>query len=125
MLDAPGARRGCPFARRRRRRGSRYPMQRSSFSAAAVLAAQLALCTWPGVAGAATNQTPTLTPLAPASELPFRVEMRPVDVGSMAMPTLHSYTAAQYDGKWILFGGRTNGLHGFEQSGAVNFPPAS
>ncbi|OGN62179.1 MAG: hypothetical protein A3F09_02815 [Chlamydiae bacterium RIFCSPHIGHO2_12_FULL_49_11] len=36
---------------------------------------------------------------------------------------VHSYVRAVYDGKWILIGGRTNGLHGFQDSG--NFPASS
>lgn len=28
-----------------------------------------------------------------------------------ALPGLHSFAAAQYDGKWVLIGGRTDGLH--------------
>lgn len=93
--------------------------------AKAALAAGLLWCASFGGASAATNQTSTVTPLAPASELPFRIQLRPVDVGAMQLPTLHSYAFAQYDNKWILFGGRTNGMHGFEQSGSANFPSAS
>jgi hypothetical protein len=73
-------------------------------------------------AQATIHQTADVTPLAPASQLPYRLELRPYDMGGAAMPTLHSFTAAHYDGKWILLAGRTNGLHGFEQSGAANFP---
>ena len=73
----------------------------------------------------AQNQTDTVTPLSSASDLPFTLQVKAVDTGAMALPTLQGYASAQYDGKWILFGGRTNGLHGFEQSGAVNFPVSS
>ena len=41
------------------------------------------------------------------------------------MPTLHSYAAGTYDGKWVMLMGRTNGLHGFATSGSTNFPVAS
>src|SRR6185503_13983153 len=44
------------------------------------------------------------------------------DFGAASLPTLHSYNAAELDGKWIVFAGRTNGLHGFEQVDANNFP---
>ena len=45
---------------------------------------------------------------------PFSVEM--VAVNPTALPALHSYSLAQSNGKWLLFGGRTNGLHLFTQS---------
>src|SRR5258705_409396 len=31
-----------------------------------------------------------------------------------AAPAVHSFAFAQYNGKWIFIGGRTNGLHQFE-----------
>jgi hypothetical protein len=38
-----------------------------------------------------------------------------------AMPGIHSYAYATWNGKWIFIGGRTNGLHGFTPpSGFVN-----
>lgn len=51
------------------------------------------------------------------------VDRQLYDFGAAPLPTLHSYTFGQYDGKWILFAGRTNGLHGFSQMAANNFPP--
>lgn len=36
------------------------------------------------------------------------------------MPAVHSGAIAQYDGKWLLIGGRENGLHGFQP--AFAFP---
>jgi hypothetical protein len=99
-------------------------MQRPSFHLTAALAALLLLCA--AATGArADNQTSALTPLSPAGELPFRIELRQVDTAAMTLPTLHSFAAAEIDGKWILFGGRTNGLHGFQQTGSANFPTAS
>jgi hypothetical protein len=49
-----------------------------------------------------------------ATEPTFSVEL--VAVNSAALPALHSYSLAQSEGKWLLFGGRTNGLHVFVQS---------
>lgn len=100
-------------------------MQRTFASKAVACAAALVLGSW--LTGAhAQNQTATVTPLAPASDLPFRVEVRRLETGAMALPTLHSFAAAEYDGKWILFGGRTNGMHGFETATpALNFPASS
>jgi hypothetical protein len=46
-------------------------------------------------------------------------------MGTVEVPTLHSYAVGEYDGKWLMLSGRTNGLHGF--NGAMpdeNFPPA-
>jgi hypothetical protein len=39
------------------------------------------------------------------------------------MPPLHSYSWAKWEGKWLIFGGRTNGLHGFQPPFA--FPTAN
>ena len=42
----------------------------------------------------------------------FTVEV--TDTASLfSMPAVHSYALGQWDGKWIIIGGRTNGLHGF------------
>lgn len=71
----------------------------------------------------AQHQTETFSPVLPGNELPYRVELRQYDAGAMEVPTLHSYAKAQWDGKWVLIGGRTNGLHAFTQNGFVNFPP--
>jgi hypothetical protein len=32
-------------------------------------------------------------------------------IGAASLPALHSFASAQWDGKWILIGGRTDGLH--------------
>ncbi len=41
----------------------------------------------------------------------FRIELEEFQVAGV--PALHSGVAVVYQGKWILIGGRTNGLHGF------------
>lgn len=41
----------------------------------------------------------------------FRVEIR--ESGIQGLPAVHSGVFTQFDGKWILIGGRINGLHGF------------
>ena len=74
----------------------------------------------------AANQTATVSPVQLNSTLPYRVEVRPYSMGTVDVPTLHSYAVGQYDGKWLFLSGRTNGLHGF--NGAMpdeNFPPGS
>ncbi|MCA9234215.1 MAG: PEP-CTERM sorting domain-containing protein [Planctomycetales bacterium] len=73
----------------------------------------------------AQHQTPSFTPLSPASELPYRVEVREYQYSGGTLPTLHSYARAEYDGKWLLIAGRTNGVHGFENPGFDNFPAES
>ena len=73
--------------------------------------------------GFAANQTDTVTTIQLNSQLPYRVELQPYDFGAAPLPTLHSYAAGQFDGKWVLIAGRTNGLHGFTQVAASNFPP--
>lgn len=64
------------------------------------------------------NQTLTLTPILPGSTLPFTVSIKQA---SFLLPEgIHSGALAVFHGKWILFAGRTNGLHGF---GPGPFPP--
>ncbi|MBM3439186.1 MAG: hypothetical protein FJX91_08680, partial [Bacteroidetes bacterium] len=40
---------------------------------------------------------------------PFSVHVQPIEFPNM--PPLHSFAAAQFQGKWYLFGGRRDGLH--------------
>lgn len=73
----------------------------------------------------AENQTPSLSPVHVGSSYPYQISARTYDFGAAPRPTLHSFASATYDGKWVLLAGRTNGLHGFGQTGTGNFPPAS
>src|SRR5262245_37926718 len=59
-------------------------------------------------------QTPAL--------LPFQVDL--VEVPFPGAPGLHSFAAAQLDGKWLFIGGRTNGIHSFDPLPINNFPPS-
>lgn len=66
------------------------------------------------------NQTPTISPILPDFDLPFRVQ---IELADFILPNgLQSYALGTYNGKWLLIAGRTNGLHGFDNSG-TNFPP--
>lgn len=46
-----------------------------------------------------------------AQQVPFQVEIEPVN--ATAVPPIHSFAFAQEGSKWLIVGGRTNGLHGF------------
>lgn len=46
-----------------------------------------------------------------AQQVPFQVEIEPVNAS--AVPPIHSFAFAQQGSKWLIVGGRTNGLHGF------------
>jgi hypothetical protein len=59
-------------------------------------------------------QTPAL--------LPFQVDL--VEVRFPGAPALHSFAAAQLNGKWLFIGGRTNGIHSFDPLPINNFPPS-
>ena len=50
---------------------------------------------------------------------PFTIQIEPVI--TTPLPTLHSFAFAQSGNKWLIIGGRTNGLHGLNSSGG--FPP--
>jgi hypothetical protein len=41
----------------------------------------------------------------------FRLEIE--ELTWPQVPAIHSFACAEYDGKWLFIGGRTNGLHGF------------
>jgi hypothetical protein len=47
---------------------------------------------------------------------PFTVELEALNIPGA--PGLHSFTFAKHDNKWLLIGGRTNGLHGMTPSTA-------
>ncbi|MEJ8573616.1 hypothetical protein [Microbaculum marinum] len=71
----------------------------------------------------ADNQTPTVSEVSTdAAGLPYSIELRAVD-SSQVLPTLQSFAFGQTHGLWVILGGRTNGLHGFSNSGLKNFPP--
>lgn len=40
------------------------------------------------------------------------------------LPGLQSFASATYADQWVMVAGRTNGLHGFSNSGTANFPPS-
>lgn len=48
---------------------------------------------------------------AGAQSVPFQIEIEPVN--AQAVPPIHSFAFAQQGSKWLIVGGRTNGLHGF------------
>ena len=68
---------------------------------------------------AAQNQTASLTPVNPTSTVPFSVQ---IQKALTLASGLQSFVVGTYQGKWLLFSGRINGLHGFNNSNN-NFPP--
>jgi hypothetical protein len=52
----------------------------------------------------------------PAQDFPYQVSVRKNPIPDL--PALHSYAFGQYDGKWILIGGRKDGLHSHQPSAA-------
>ncbi|MFL5766205.1 MAG: T9SS type A sorting domain-containing protein [Bacteroidia bacterium] len=50
---------------------------------------------------------------------PFTVSVEPVI--APPLPGMHSFAFAQSGDKWLFIGGRTNGLHGLNASGAFSF----
>ena len=69
------------------------------------------------------HQTETFSPVH-LDDLPYKIDLIPYDLGETPVPSLHSFAKAQWAGKWLLIGGRTNGLHAFTQNGFANFPVA-
>lgn len=58
--------------------------------------------------------------LAAQTHFPYTLSLAPVAVEGL--PGLHSYAFGQYDGKWILVGGRKDGIHARQPFNA--FPPS-
>lgn len=98
-------------------------MSLRSLSAIALLALVVSIASCTSFVRAA-NQTDTLSPVHVGSSTDYQISLRRFDFGAAALPTLQSFAAAQYDGKWVMLAGRTNGIHGFGQTGQQNFPPA-
>jgi hypothetical protein len=59
------------------------------------------------------------TPIFDSGKVPFQVKLTRVNIPDA--PGLQSAASAQSGGKWLFIGGRTNGLHSFDQG--QNFPP--
>lgn len=62
----------------------------------------------------AANQTATTTPVIVGGQLPYRLQLQQYDMGATEVPSLHSFIAGEHDGQWVVLGGLTNGLHGFD-----------
>lgn len=60
------------------------------------------------------NQTATTTPVIVGGDLPYQVELRRYDMATADVPTIHSFVAGEHNGQWVIMGGLTNGLHGFD-----------
>jgi hypothetical protein len=76
---------------------------------------------------------PSPTPLvATSANLPYTLNITPVSApGITLLPGIQSGVYAQTapsaaypSGLWLVFGGRTNGLHNFSPSGEQSFPPS-
>ena len=63
----------------------------------------------------AANQTETVTPVIVGGTLPYSVQLQQYDVPrTMSRPAIHSFVAGEHNGQWIILGGQSNGLHGFD-----------
>ena len=75
----------------------------------------------------APDQTATASPLI-KWDFNYGIKLEQQVERTARFPTLQSFSFGQTDsGLWVLFGGRSNGLHGFnpnDSSGILNFPPA-
>lgn len=68
------------------------------------------------------NQTDTVSPVFPAQSVPFDVE---IELADFQLPNgIQSFVHAIHDDKWLILGGRTNGMHTFNDN-SDNFPPAA
>jgi hypothetical protein len=59
--------------------------------------------------------------VATTKNLPYSLEIQAVSMPTV--PSIQSAVSAQSDGLWLVFGGRTNGLHNFDPTGVESFPP--
>ena len=66
------------------------------------------------------NQTDIYSPILPPDSLPFRIR---IELDEWQLPAgLHSFSYGKHDGKWLLIGGRWNGLHDLDPNPDA-FPP--
>lgn len=88
-----------------------------------------AVATWTAgafSAQAGNNQTDAISPIIIGGDLPYKVSVSLAagPNGGGTYPSLHSFALGVYNEKWVIVGGRTNGLHSL--AGGINsFPPAS
>lgn len=62
----------------------------------------------------AANQTATATPVV-VGDVPYSLSVQRYDASqTFVRPTVHSFVAGHYDNQWVIIGGATNGLHGFD-----------
>lgn len=81
----------------------------------------IAIAAIAGLYGASPNQTEEVSPIFPQDEVPFTLQIR---LAEFSLPNgVHSGATAIHDGKWLYLAGRTNGLHGFNNTD--NFPPSA
>ncbi|QDU89181.1 hypothetical protein Pla175_25680 [Pirellulimonas nuda] len=60
------------------------------------------------------HQTNTATPVI-VGGLPYSVAVSRYDAQqSFVRPAVHSFVAGEHNGQWVIIGGLTNGLHGFD-----------
>ncbi|MDJ0840815.1 MAG: hypothetical protein QNK37_30165 [Acidobacteriota bacterium] len=52
-------------------------------------------------------------PAAASGDIPFTLSLDKIEIPVKEWPGVHSFSAAEFEGKFIVVGGRTNGLHGF------------
>jgi hypothetical protein len=79
----------------------------------------LGLCLQFQVEALTPNQTQEISPIYSGATLPFQVS---VELADFSLPGgIHSGISGIWNGKWVLLAGRTNGLHGFNNTG--DFPP--
>ncbi|MFV0416829.1 MAG: PEP-CTERM sorting domain-containing protein [Chthoniobacterales bacterium] len=71
----------------------------------------------------AQDQTGTFSPVTNWSE-DYGLSLQIHNMGAASVPTLQSFASTTYNDQWVIVAGRTNGLHGFSNSGTTNFPPA-
>lgn len=64
-----------------------------------------------------------LKPLTSSAQLSFNYTVELIPVAVNGLPGLHSYAYAQHNGRWLIIGGRRDGLHARQPFNA--FPAAS
>ncbi len=72
--------------------------------------------------GSLLAQTPAPIPAAMPYTLTFAPQSFP---GQALLPAMQNYVEAGSNGRWLVVGGRVQGLHMFQTTPARNFPPAS
>lgn len=82
--------------------------------------ARMMIGTFLTVPAAGQHQTAVLDLPITGGLLPYEITLREIQLAPATLPNLHSMIVGVWDDQWVLFAGRTNGLHGMTGNNAFD-----